>query len=158
MISLPDCNGFAPFRATPDACRLVVEALNPPRGPSRIAQISELLMTAKTALKILFSCIFLTLLSYNLWASTRQPLLQWSGLTAGPDRYWNIAAFMDAYFGFLTFYVWVLYKETGSLPRIVWFAAIMLLGNIAMSAYVLLHLMRLAPAQQAHMILTARNR
>jgi hypothetical protein len=34
----------------------------------------------------------------------------------------------------------------------------MLLGNIAMSAYVLLQLMRLAPHQEANVILTARNR
>jgi hypothetical protein len=115
-------------------------------------------MTAKAVLKILFSGIFLALLSYNLWASTRQPLLQWAGLIAGPDRYWNIAAFMDAYFGFVTFYVWVFYKETRSLQRIAWFAAIMLLGNIAVSAYVLLQLMRLAPAEEANVILTARNR
>jgi hypothetical protein len=115
-------------------------------------------MSAKTALKILFSGIFLALAGYNLWASTRQPLLQWGGLTTGLDRYWTIAAFVDAYCGFVTFYVWVFYKETRWLKRIVWFAAIMLLGNIAMSAYVLLQLMRLAPHQEANVILTARNR
>jgi hypothetical protein len=115
-------------------------------------------MTAKTVLRILFSGIFLALLSYNLWASTRQPLLQWGGLTTGPDRYWTIATFIDAYCGFVTFYVWVFYKESRWLKRVVWFAAIMLLGNIAMSAYVLLQLMRLAPNQEANAILTARNR
>jgi hypothetical protein len=115
-------------------------------------------MNAKTALKILFSGIFLALLIYNLWASTRQSVLQWGGLTTGPDRYWTIATFMDAYFGFVTFYVWVIYKETRWLTRVVWFAAIMLLGNIAMSAYVLLQLVRLAPNQEANVILTARNR
>jgi hypothetical protein len=115
-------------------------------------------MSAKTALKILFSCIFLGLVSYNLWASTQQSLLQWSGLTAKPDRYWTIAAFIDAYCGFLTFYVWVLYKEARWIKRIGWFLAIMLLGNIAMSAYVLLQLMRLAPNEGANGILTARNR
>jgi hypothetical protein len=114
-------------------------------------------MTAKTPLKILFSCIFLALLGYNLWASTRQSVLQWGGLTTGPDRYWTIATFMDAYFGFVTFFIWVIYKETRWLKRVAWFAAIMLLGNIAMSAYVLLQLMRLAPNQEAHVILTARN-
>jgi hypothetical protein len=57
-------------------------------------------MTSKTFVKALFSCIFLALLSYNVWASTRQPLLQWGGLTTGVDRYWTIAAFLDAYFGF----------------------------------------------------------
>ena len=115
-------------------------------------------MSTKTALKILFSCILLSLLAYTAWASTRQSVLHWGGLTSGPDRYWTTATLMDAYFGFLTFYVWVFYKESRWLPRIAWFIAIMLLGNMAMSAYVLRELFRLRPDQAAREILTARNR
>ena len=114
-------------------------------------------MSTKTALKILFSCILLSLLLYTGWASTQQPVLHWSGLTAGPDRYWTIATLMDAYFGLLTFYAWVFYKESRWLPRIAWFIAIMLLGNMAMSAYVLLQLIRLRPEQAASHILASRN-
>jgi hypothetical protein len=114
-------------------------------------------MSTKTALKILFSCILLTLLVYTAWASSRQSVLQWGGLTSGPDRYWTTATLMDAYFGFLTFYVWVFYKESRWLPRIAWFVAIMLLGNMAMSAYVLRQLFRLRPEQRAREILAARN-
>jgi Protein of unknown function (DUF1475) len=115
-------------------------------------------MSGKTALKILFSCIFVGLSSYNLWAATQQPLLQWGGLTTKPDRYWTIATFIDAYCGFFTFYAWVFYKEARWVTRLGWFLAIILLGNIAMSAYVLLQLMRLAPNEGASGILTARNR
>ena len=115
-------------------------------------------MSAKTALKVLFSCIFVGLTGYNLWAGTQQPLMQWGGLTTKPDRYWTIATFVDAYCGFLTFYVWVAYKELRWIKRIVWFFAIMLLGNIAMSAYVLLQLKRSTPNEEASGILTARNR
>jgi hypothetical protein len=115
-------------------------------------------MPTKTSLKLLFTCIFLTLLIYTAWASTRQPVLQWAGLTTGPDRYWTIATLMDAYCGFLTFYVWVLYKEARWLPRIAWFVAIMILGNMAMSAYVLLQLLRLKQGQNTAVILTAQNR
>ena len=114
-------------------------------------------MSAKTALKILFSCVFAGLTAYNLWASTQQPLLQWGGLTTKPDRYWTIATFIDAYCGFLTFYAWVFYKELRWVKKIAWFLVIMLLGNIAMSAYVLLQLRRLAPDEEANGILTARN-
>ena len=114
-------------------------------------------MSTKTALKILFSCILLSLLAYTAWASTRQSVLHWGGLTSGPDRYWTTATLMDAYFGFLTFYVWVFHKESRRLPRIGWFIAIMLLGNMAMSAYVLLQLFRLRPEQAAREILSARN-
>jgi len=114
-------------------------------------------MPSKTILKILFSCIFLTLLVYNSWASTQQSVLAWGGLTTGADRYWTIATFLDAYFGFLTFYVWVFYKEPRWALRLIWFIAIMALGNIAMSAYVLLQLYRLRPDQDVSAIL-ARNR
>jgi hypothetical protein len=114
-------------------------------------------MNAKTTLKILFSGIFLAMFLGTGWASIHQAVQEWGGLTVGPDRYWTIATFMDAYCGFLTFYVWVFYKEQRWLPRIVWFAAIMLFGNMAMSAYVLYQLTRLRPDQGASVVLTARN-
>ncbi len=114
-------------------------------------------MPYKTPLKLLFSCILLSLLAYTLFASTRQPVLQWGGLTGGPDRYWTRATLMDAYFGFVTFYVWVFYKELRWSRRIAWFIAIMLLGNMAMSAYVLRELWRLAPGEDAARLLTARH-
>jgi Protein of unknown function (DUF1475) len=114
-------------------------------------------MSTKTTLKILFSCIFVTLLIFTAWAASRQPVLQWGGLTSGPDRFWTIATLMDAYFGFLTFYVWVFFKEVRILPKIAWFIAIMLLGNMAMSAYVLVQLLRLRPDQDAWAILSTRN-
>jgi hypothetical protein len=114
-------------------------------------------MTGKSGLTILFSCIFLALLAGTVWASMHQPVLQWSGLTEGPNRYWTTATFMDAYFGFLTFFVWVFYKEMRWSRRIFWFIAIMLLGNMAMSSYVLLQLMKLRKTDAAATILTARN-
>lgn len=114
-------------------------------------------MSTKTTLKILFGCIFLSLAVCTVWASNHQPVLQWSGLTALPNRYWTVATFLDAYCGFLTFYVWVFYKEARWGPRIAWFVAIMLLGNMAMSAYVLLQLMRLGPAEKASAILHRRG-
>jgi hypothetical protein len=61
------------------------------------------------------------------------------------DR-WFQATLADAYFGFVTFYVWVFYKERNYLLRGVWFVLIMTLGNIAMSIYVLIQLSRWDPA------------
>jgi len=115
-------------------------------------------MPTRTFLKLLFSAIFLTMLVYTSWASLQQPVLQWQGLTAEPDRYWTIATLLDAYFGFITFYVWVCFKESRALPRVGWFVAIMLLGNMAMSAYVLLQLLRLRPDQPVSDVLTSRSR
>ena len=115
-------------------------------------------MSTRTTLKLLFAGILLTLLIYTAWAGLRQPVWQWTGLTSGPDRYWTIATLLDAYFGFLTFYVWVFYKETRWSRRILWFIVIMLLGNMAMSSYVLLQLFQLQPSQSAADILLRRNR
>lgn len=114
-------------------------------------------MTAKFALKLLFSAILIAMIACTSWASWQQSVTQWQGATVGQDRYWTIATLFDAYFGFLTFYVWVLFKEARWLPRVAWFAAIMLLGNMAMSAYVLLQLLRLRGDQAASEILSSRN-
>ena len=61
-----------------------------------------------------------------------------------PDRWFQVTL-LDAYCGFITFYVWVCYKERSTAAKSIWLVAIMFLGNIAMSAYMLLQLTRLAP-------------
>jgi hypothetical protein len=114
-------------------------------------------MNDRTVLKLLFGFIFLSLLSYTTWASFQQSLGDWQGLTQRPDNWWTIATLIDAYYAFLTFYVWVFYKERRALPRIGWFVAIMLLGNMAMAGYVLLQLSRLREGEPAAAILTVRN-
>ena len=48
------------------------------------------------------------------------------------------------------------YKEPRALPRVGWFVAIMLFGNMAMSAYVLLQLARLRDDEPAAAILMRR--
>lgn len=111
----------------------------------------------KRALQLLFGFILLSLTAYNGWVSTQQAVWNWGGLTTPPDNLWTIATLIDAYYGFVTFYVWVLWKETRALPRVAWFAAIMLLGNIAMSAYVLLQLARLKAGDSMGVLLSARN-
>jgi hypothetical protein len=114
-------------------------------------------MTGKTCVRMTFACILMAMILCTVWAGSHQAIGDWGGLR-GPDRYWTIATMLDAYCGFLTFYVWLLFKEPRWLPRIGWFVAIMLLGNMAMSVYVLYQLMRLRPDQNASDILVARNR
>lgn len=111
----------------------------------------------KRTLQILFTFILVSLTAYNLWVSTRQPVWEWGGLTTPPDNLWTIATLIDAYYGFFTFYAWVLWKEMRALPRVSWFVAIILLGNIAVSAYVLRQLARLKPADSMGTLLSARN-
>ena len=114
-------------------------------------------MTSRNALRALFAAIFVTMLVYTGFASTRQSMFSWGGLTTEPDRWWTIATMLDAYFGFLTFYLWVFYKELRWLPRAAWFIAIMLFGNMAMAAYMLVQLARLRDGEPVAAILTARR-
>jgi hypothetical protein len=63
----------------------------------------------------------------------------------------------DAYFGFITFYAWVFYRESSVLSRGVWFLSIMAFGNIAMSIYVLIILFSLPEGATASEILLRKE-
>jgi hypothetical protein len=114
-------------------------------------------MNARTALTVLFAAIFLSLLACTLWASAQQPVWEWQGLVREPDRWWTIATLLDAYYGFITFFVWVCFKERGALARVLWFVAIMALGNMAMAAYVLWQLRRLGPNEPLSALLLPKS-
>jgi hypothetical protein len=115
-------------------------------------------MSPVPALKVLFGGILAAMLVVTATASLKQPLWAWGGLTTEPDRWWTIATLADAYFGFLTFYAWVFYKESRATARAGWFVAIMLLGNIAMAGYVLLQLARLERGDPVSKLLLRNGR
>lgn len=105
----------------------------------------------KILLKLLFSVIFLAMTAVTIHASLQVSLWSaWDSFAANP---WAVATLYDAYFGFLTFYAWVAYKERTWLSRLSWLVLIMCLGNIAMSVYVLIQLFRLKPDQPAEAVL-----
>ncbi len=66
---------------------------------------------------------------------------------------WGVATFADTYFAFLTFYVWVFYKEYSIISKIIWLILIITLGNIAMSAYVLWQIYKLPAGVPLNQIL-----
>jgi hypothetical protein len=108
----------------------------------------------KLFLKLLFGGIFLWMTVMTIRTSLAMSLWEaWPGYAANP---WAVATLWDAYFGFLTFYVWVVYKERKIWARILWFLLIMGLGNIAMSLYVLIQLMRQSADEPAETILWRR--
>jgi len=69
---------------------------------------------------------------------------------------WFQATLLDAYFGFLTFYVGVAWKEQTLMRRLFWFVLIMLLGNMAMSAYVIFQFILLPSGSRPQEILNRR--
>lgn len=77
-----------------------------------------LVMTVRTSVQV------------SLWSA-------WSSFAASP---WSMATLYDAYFGFLTFFCWVAWRERSLGLKVLWFVLIMALGNIAMSLYVLIQL------------------
>lgn len=83
------------------------------------------------------------MLTVTTWASLQEDVL--TGGAHVLQYRWGWATLADAYFGFLTFYCWVFYRERAPLARVAWFVAIMVLGNIAMSTYVLWQLHRRRP-------------
>lgn len=97
-------------------------------------------MKTMTFLKLLFAAILIAMLVVTIKAGMHENLFQAGRILNEP---WVVATLWDAYCGFLTFYVWVAYKETTWAMRVLWFVLIMGLGNIAMAVYVLIQLFRL---------------
>jgi hypothetical protein len=93
------------------------------------------------ALKVLFAAI-LALMLYVTAVATAERGVFVAGAELWRDA-WFRATLADAYCGFLTVYAWVFYRERGAGPRLAWLVAILALGNIAVSVYVLARLIRL---------------
>ena len=106
----------------------------------------------KTPLKVLFVFVFCWMIYITVIASLDQNVIE--AIKGIPSPLWWKATLSDTYFAFLTFYLWVFYKETNWFSRIFWFLAIMLLGNIAISSYMLIQLFRLKPQDPVSKILT----
>ncbi len=94
-------------------------------------------MKTMTFLKILFAAILVAMLVVTIKAGMHENLFNAGRILNEP---WVIATLWDAYCGFVTFYVWVAYKERTFAMRVLWFVLIMCLGNIAMAAYMLIQL------------------
>jgi hypothetical protein len=105
----------------------------------------------KPMLKVLFAAIFVTMAAVTVRTSLRVSL--WDALPGLMQDPWAVATLWDAYFAFLTFYLWLAYKERRTVSRIVWFVLVMGLGSIAMSLYVLIQLSRLKPEEPAWAVL-----
>ena len=106
-------------------------------------------------LRGLFVVIIASMLWVTSWAGMQCPLFAIPhDVVTHP---WFIATLFDAYWGFVTFYVWVAFKQTSWVAKIAWFFAIILLGNIAMSAYCLNELFRVPTHGRTADILTTKR-
>lgn len=103
------------------------------------------------ALRIFFIVVLASMLAVTTWASSDVALWKIPASVSGHP--WFIACLFDAYWGFLTFYCWVIYRESSMAARIAWLVAILLFGNIAMSVYMLILLFKLPTTATARDIL-----
>jgi len=124
--------------------------------PSIPVPISNQYAPMKTLLKILFSCIFVWMVVMTTHVQMHKSLLLSTNEFSWSSSPWACATLFDAYFGFITFFVWVCFKERALSAKLLWFVLIMTLGNIAMSGYVLLQLFRLRADEPASAILGRR--
>jgi hypothetical protein len=86
-------------------------------------------------LKIFGWIVLAAMIGVTTWASLEKGV-GWGFQWLFSER-WGIATLFDAYFGFLFFFLWVLFKEARPLHRFAWFIFIILFGNIAMAIFFL---------------------
>ena len=107
------------------------------------------------ALRALFVVVLASMIWVTTWAGLQCPLFAVPRAVA--THPWFIATMFDAYWGFVTFFVWVCYRQTSWTARVAWFVAIMALGNIAMSSYCLAALSQVPLNGRVFDVLTARR-
>lgn len=107
-------------------------------------------------LRALFLIVLASMLGVTSWASLHQPLGEFARSATFREP-WVIATLFDAYWAFVAFYVWVAWKEQALAARILWFVSIILLGNIAMAAYMLREAFAVPAGGPVDAIFTRRN-
>jgi hypothetical protein len=106
-------------------------------------------------LRALFVLVLVSMLGVTGWASLRCPLF---GVPREVFTHpWFIATLFDAYWAFITFAVWALWKEQSVAARILWLVAIILWGNLAMSLYMLSELFRIKSTGQLGEMFSTRR-
>ena len=106
-------------------------------------------------LRLLFIVILGSMLAITGWAGSQ------CALFAIPrdvfTHPWFIATLFDAYWAFVTFTVWVAWKEQSAGARLLWFVSVILWGNIAMSLYMLTELFRIRTIDQLGEVFSQRR-
>ena len=94
---------------------------------------------------MIFSAIFLWMVGMTTYVSIHKALWLAGSEFSWARSPWALVTLFDAYFGFVTFFVWVCFKERALAAKVLWFLLIMGPENNAMSGYVLILLLKLQP-------------
>lgn len=106
-------------------------------------------------LRLLFAVVLASMLWVTSWASVQCAL--WETPRAVATHPWFIATLFDTYWGFITFYCWLAYKERSWIAKILWLIAVLALGNIAMSIYILIQLFRVPATARLEEVLLRKS-
>ncbi len=114
----------------------------------------------KTSLSVwllrgLFVSVIASMLGVTTWASFDTPLFDIPAEVISHP--WFLATLLDAYWGFITFYVWAAWKERSGVARGLWLVNVLLLGNFAMAAYFLRELFAIRTTPEIGLVFTRRN-
>jgi hypothetical protein len=109
----------------------------------------------RAALLALFSAVLASMLYVTVTASFERSIVDATGDLLRDA--WFRATLADAYFGFVTIWLWIAYRERGTARRALWLVLVLGLGNIAIASYVLLQLARLRPGEPVERILLRRD-
>lgn len=90
------------------------------------------------ALRIWFSLVIVLMLGVIVWASSRCALFDIPREVF--THPWFVATLLDAYLGFIAFWVWVAWKEGSAAARLFWLLSIMLWGNPVIAGYMLIEI------------------
>lgn len=107
------------------------------------------------ALRFFFVLVLASMLAVTTWASLQVSILKIPAEVLGHP--WMVATLFDAYWGFLTFYCWVVYKEQSWVARAGWLIGVLLLGNIAMAVYALIQLFKVPASASIEDVLLRRR-
>jgi hypothetical protein len=78
--------------------------------------------------------VFVAMVVITTWASVESNVAV-GFVRVAADR-WGLATLFDAYFGFVWFWLWILWKEPRWMSRILWLLLLFALGNLAIAAFV----------------------
>jgi|SRR5580700_4728609 hypothetical protein len=85
-------------------------------------------------LRIASLAVVITMLCVNAWAF--HIMMVWETPRSVVLHPWIIATWFDVSFAFLTFWVWLCWRERSWLASLIWLVAIFGTGNIAISGYI----------------------
>jgi hypothetical protein len=109
---------------------------------------------SRKTLICLFAGTFTLLLAFTIRAGQVRSVFDNGALMSDV---WFQVTLLDVYLGFITVYVWIAWKEETLVSRVLWFVLVMSFGNMAISAYVLMQLLKLPSGSGLFELLTTRS-